>query len=202
MASITVTNVSGGDVNIQDFYKTLAPGEAITTERSAADLPGMVSLQTALAAGTVTLAVTYSAIELSSGLAAAPQIVEARDMAPVAAAGLESGSIVIRVDVPVGGGGSDEVVIYAANALPFKFRVLETIFLISTGAGTWALSDEAGGGGQTIVAGDTSGTGRVVGTPDSDVTVVLTPGTLIGLFLARSDSASIGEIIMTVRAET
>jgi hypothetical protein len=198
MATIVVTNISSSDVHIRDLYKTLAPGEAVSTERSAADLNGMGGLMAAMAAGTVTLGVTYSADELASGLAQAPGAIEAQDIiATQEAAGT---AIQATATFAAGGGGSPADVTLYASA-PFAMTIVDAVLHVSTAvAGTATLRDAAAGGGSAYAAGSTASAGRVPMPLDANA-----PGTIAAgspVILRLSDDAAAGTVVVTVRRET
>ena len=201
MATLLITNLSAGVVNLGDFYTSLAVGASISVERSANDIPGLAALVKSLAAGDVSLSVTYSADEIASGLQTPDKAVEARDMAPgaIGGDGLDAG-ILMQFDSPVGGGGADELTLIAAGALPFAFRVCDVWAKVSTGvAGSWVLGDEAGGAGQIVGTMDsTTASARVPTTAPTDG-VTVAPGAAKGLFLARSASTAIGEIYALIK---
>ena len=103
-----------------------------------------------------------------------------------------------------GGGGSPaDITLYAANALPFKLRVVDSWLFVSTAvAGTGTLRDEAAGAGTAASSGSTVATGRIPMDPTSDASAVLTPGATKGLFLYLSDDAAAGEVFVLVRRES
>lgn len=202
---LVVTNISSSPVYIRDLYTEIAAGESVTTERSGSDLSGMTGLIEALDAGTVSVSVTPSAAEIASGFLTPPSAIQAQDMAPVAAADIAAGLVVLRVPMAAGGGGApDDVTAYAANALPFKFRVLDAWALISTavGASTLNVYTQAAGAG-TLVAGPidsaVAGIARMTG-PNASALAV--PGATEGLFVRRSDDGVAGEVFLLVRRES
>lgn len=202
---LVVTNISSSPVYIRDLYVEIPAGGSVTTERSGSDLSGMEGLIVALDAGTVSVAITPTSAEVASGFLTPPQAVEARDMAPVAASYVASGLILLRVPLTAGGGGSpDDVIAYALNALPFKFRVLDAWALISVAVGGSSLHvyTRAAAAG-TLVAGPVAsaavGIYRMTG-PNACVLAV--PGATEGLFVRRSDDAVAGEICLLVRMES
>jgi hypothetical protein len=206
MAQIVVTNVSSAPVYISDFYTTVAVGKSVTTTRAPSDLPRMASLQSAIAAGTVTVAVTLSTNEVSSGLAEAPQVVQAADIAPGAASGFVADAT-LRIPIPAGVGGSaDDIVVYALNAIPLpKFRVINAIAYWSagTGAGEYVQVRTASAGGGTLVTRvPATGTGQATVDPSITATVDVVNGPSVGLFVRRSTNIIGGELFLTVRPET
>ena len=203
MATIVVTNISSDPVGIGDLYKTLAPGEAVTTSRATSDLEGMAGLQAALADGLVTLAVTYTADEIASGLQQAPSAVEAQDMAPVAAAVIAGSLTVMRIPLVAAiGGTADDVTGLAVGALPFKFRVVDAIALVSVASGgsTLTVRTRAGAGGTVLATCASASTGR---NPNAaNATAVAIPGATEGLFVRRSDNTVAGEVLLFCRPES
>jgi hypothetical protein len=201
MATLLITNLSSGVVNLGDFYTSLAVGASISVDRRPGEIPLLSALMASLSAGDVSMSVTYTADEIASGLQSPDKAVEARDMAPGVAGGdgLDPG-ILMKFDVPVGGGGADEVTLIAAGALPYPFQVCDVWANISTAAaGSWVLGDEAGGAGTDIATLDSTTTGvRVPSTaPLTSIAVAL--GAAKGLFLARSDSTAVGEVFALVK---
>ena len=95
-----------------------------------------------MADGNVSLSVTYSADEVQSGLHAPPSTIEAVDVAPVAVATPAAALVTIYKPLAPGGGGSpDDVEIFPAGSLPFKFRILDCIVLVSASPGAKAPAD-------------------------------------------------------------
>jgi hypothetical protein len=204
MATFTITNVSSGEVHLGDFYYTMDAGEVLTlTNRSPSEVPGLASVQAALAAGDITFSIAYTADELDSGLMTAPNTVGGDDTQEVAAADLLALPTSIYNEVAAGGGGApDDVTLYALDAVPFKFRVLQAWFDVTTavGASTCELNDEAAAAGTTLATFSTGAAGLVPTT--SDIGAVLTPSATKGLFLRRSDSGVAGNLIVLVRRES
>jgi len=202
---IVVTNISAAPVYIRDLYTEIAPGGSVTTDRSGSDLSSMEGLIAALFAGTVSVSLVPSAAEVASGFLTPPQAVQAQDMAPVSATEVAAGLVVLRISLAAGAGGvADDVVGYAANSLPFKFRVLDAWAMIGTGV---ALSNvnvytRAAGAG-TLLAGPIDATAtqlaRMTGPTASALAVT---GSTEGLFVRRDDSAIAGEVFLLVRRES
>lgn len=202
---LVVTNISSSPVYIRDLYHEIPVGGSITTARAASDLSGMDGLIEALDAGTVSVSVTPTVAEIASGFLTPPQAVQAVDMAPVAAADVAAGLIILRVPLVAGlGGAPDDVVAYAANALPYKMRVLDAWAMIGTGVALSNINvyDQAAGAGN-LLAGPLDATAahiaRITGPTAS---VVATPAALVGLFVRRDDSAIAGEVFLLVRRES
>lgn len=205
MSKLTITNLTGSPVHIGDIYYTIPANGSVVVERDASDLSGMVALQKAVTAGQVAASIAYETWETASGLVAAPGSVEARDLAPVAATAAAAVVQTIRKSFTAGvPGTADDVVIFAAGALPYKMRILDVVALVSTNIAlsTLTVRDEAAGAGTAAAVLDSATTGRKM--PDGSITasVVYTPGVTKGLFLRRSDRGVAGEVVLTVRQET
>jgi len=204
MATFTITNLSSGDVNLGDFYYTLAVGETLTLDnRSASEISGLAAVQRELVAGNITFQVTYSADELGSGLMTPPNTIGGDDVQEVAAADLLALPTSIYSIIAAGGGGAaDDVTLYAINTLPFKMRVMQAWMEVTTavGASTAVLRDEAAGAGTVYATFDSATTGLK---PTTTVTgLLLTPGATKGLFVRRSDSGVAGNVFVLVRRES
>lgn len=201
---VTVTNISAAPVGISDLYTTIAVGGSVVFKRSASELSSMVSLQKAAADGLVTVAATMEAHESASGLATAPGSVEAVDMAAVAAGAAASGEVTFRKAFT--SVASTDIAIYAANALPYKMRILDAYLLISTvqAGSTLRLYPQAAGAGTPITdATSAAVAGRIPMPLTGNTSQVLTPGATIGLFLLPSaHSGIVGEVVITARRET
>jgi len=202
---LVVTNISSDPVYLRDFYKELAAGESITTTRDASDLSTLQGLIEALDAGTVTVSVTPSAAEVASGFLTPPQAVQAQDMAPVAAADIAAGLVILRADFAAGvGGAPDDVQVYAVDSLPFKFRVVMAWGLVSTAVvgSTLNVYTQAAGAG-TLLAGPIAS--ALVGSHPAtgpNASALAVPGATEGLFVRRSDSGVAGEVFLLVRRES
>lgn len=204
MASVLITNLATVPTHIGDLYKTLAAGESVTITRTPAQITSMSSLQAAIVAGTVSAVVTASADELGSGLAQMPNSIGADDMAQVASTDVAAGIISLRKALVAGiGGAADDVVMYAANTLPYKIRILTAEAHISTspGASNVTLYDQAAGAG-TVLGTFNSGTTGIKPSTAPTSSVVVTPGALIGIFCRRSDNTIAGEVVLTARRES
>lgn len=201
---VTITNISAAPVGISDLYTTLPVGGSVTTKRSASQLSSMTSLQKAVEAGTVTVSATLESFETASGLTIPPGTIDAGDAAAVAATAPAAATFEIRKAFTAGVAGTpDDVIVYAANALPYKIRVLDAYALVSTAiaATTLDVRDQAAGAGQLAATMSSATAGRAAMT-GPNASVVLTPGTLIGLFIRRSDRGVAGEVVLTCRRET
>lgn len=201
---VTVTNISSAAVGISDIYTTIAVGGSVSFKRSASQLSAMVSLQKAVADGLVTVAATLESFESSSGLATAPGSIEAVDMAAVAAASVASGEVIFRKNFT--SVSSTDIPLFAANALPYKMRILDAYLLISTvqSGSTLQLFDQAAGAGTAITTATSSAVaGRIAMPLTGNTSIVLTPATLVGLFLRPSaHSGIVGEVVITARRES
>lgn len=204
MAQAVITNLTSADVLIQELYATVPANGSITvTDREPCDLLKMPMLLAALTAAQVSLSITYTPEEIASGLITPPDAVQAVDMAPVAATDAASGLVLIRAEFPAGvGGAPDDVQVYAAGALPFKFRAVDVWALVSTavGASTLDAYTQAGGAGTLLGSVPSAVTGRNAMTAPL-ATAVATPGATEGLFIRRSDSGVAGEVFILARRE-
>lgn len=202
--NLVVTNISSAPVAISDLYTTIPVAGSVTTIRSASQISAMVSLQKAVESGLVTVSATETTYETASGLTTVPGTVGAADTAPVAAAVADSMDIVIRV--PFTSVSSTDIAIFAANALPYKMRILDAYLLISTvqAASTLQLFPQAAGGGTAITTATSAAVaGRIPMPLTGNASVLVTPGTLIGLFLRPSAHTGIvGEVVINARRES
>lgn len=203
MATLTVTHLgSPGDdpIRINEVYAETKVGDPLVFDYSANSIPQLKSLMEAMAAGTVSLSVAYTADEIASGLHNPPQVVEAADIAPVLAADYASGAILVRVDLVAGGGGSpDDTPVYAAGALPSELRVVDMWGFLGTSGGTVITAeDEAAGAGTTLASVPSTGTGRVDATTADGLAA---PSATTGLFVRRSDDAAEGVVYLLLRPE-
>jgi hypothetical protein len=202
MAKLTITNLTSSQYFVTEIYKTLEAGESVTIDRASSDIPNMTQLIKDVSSSILSLAVAYTTEELSTGLMQPPWSVEARDMALVNATDPAAGDFTIRTAfTALGAGVPDDVTIYAANALPFKFRVLDAIAYIGTAIviTTLDVRTRAGGAGTQLANMSSAATGRQTNTLNGSV--VATPGTLEGLFVRRSDRGVAGEILLHCRLE-
>jgi hypothetical protein len=203
---VTITNISAAPVAIGDLYTTIPVGGSVSTKRSASQLSAMVGLQKEVQAGTVTVAAVEEAHETASGLAIPPGTVEAADAAPVAATAVAAATFEIRKPfTAAAAGAADDVVIYAAGALPFKMRILDAYVLVATigtGAALLTVRDEAAGAGTAAAVFSSAATGRISPSSAFTASTLLTPGAAKGLFLRRADRDAAGEVVITARRET
>lgn len=204
MADVTITNLTSAPLYIGDLYTTIAASSSIVISRSSSDLPRMAALQAAVAAGNAAVSVALTANEAASGLAATPNTVGADDMLPVASTDPASAEIVIRKAITTV--ASTDIPIYAANALPYKIRILSAKLVILTvqAGSTLQLFPQAAGAGTAITtATSTAVAGNVDMPMNGNVTSVLTPGATIGLFARPSaHTGMVAELIITARRES
>jgi hypothetical protein len=205
MASILITNISGAPLPLSDLgSKTLAVNEAVTIQRPAGFISSMRSLIAALAAGSITVLVTPTAEEIASGLLTPPQAVQPVDMAAVASTDVAAVEGEFRKAFAAGGGGSaDDVTIFAANNFPYKVRITGMRTRVKTGVSgaTVVARTAAAGGGTALGTCDAEAAGTTFEKTGAD-SVVVTPGTLVGLFIRRSDSGVAGEVYLSYRRES
>lgn len=201
---VTVTNISTGPVYVSDLYTTLAASGSVTFKRSASELSAMVSLQKSVALGLLTVAAQPEAYEVASGLMTAPGSVDAGDLAAVDSGVAASGEIVIRKNFTTT--ASTDIVLFAANQLPYKIRILDAYLLISTaqGSSTLQLFPQAAGGGTAITTATSSAaTGRVAMPLTNNQSQLVWQSAQNGLFLRPSaHSGVVGEVVITARRET
>jgi len=205
MATITITNLTGAVVHVGDLYADIpANGALVLNNRSALELDGMQSLKDLILATSVSVSIAYSAADVAAGFMTPAQSVQAVDIIPVVADGSMNPVAILRKAMVAGGGGADDVTIYAAGQLPFKMRVCDVFAFVKTAAGgsTVAVRTRAAGAGTLLSTVDSAATGRVAGAAPSDATVVATPGALEGLFLRRSDNTVVGEVFVLLRPES
>ena len=209
MADFTFINPTSDTQYVTDFpgkpIAVPANSQVTIENRVTTELPAARSLQKLIADGDLTFTMTPSADETASGLLSPPVSITGDDMQPVAATDVTAAIGTFHKEFAAGGGGSpDDVVLFAANEIPFKCRLLDVVFHVSAtpGASTLTLYDEAAGAGTSIAAGDSSTTGRKVDT-SRDGTDVLEQTTVDkGLFLRRSDDAIAGSVTVTYRRES
>lgn len=207
MASLTITNGSASDYWLNDIYATVPAGESVTVTRSPAEISSMAGLQAAVADGVLTAAVTFSADELSADLSSvvAPASVSAAAMNPVASTAVDAPLVTFRKAMTSGGasGTLDDVTIYAVNTLPYKVRILDAMALIGTPgpAGSVLSVRSAAAGGGTLAATVSSENAGVARMSGPTASVVLTPGSAVGLFVRR-DRSVVGEVVITARRES
>ena len=197
---LTITNLGSEQIFLSDLYTTIAAGGSVTTSRSESDLSRMASVQSAIAAGLVTVTVTPTANEEASGMLSGLGVTSA--IAPTAAVGE---NFEVRKSFVAGTPGTpDDVTIFAVGTLPFKFRVenMEAIIATAIGATTLQARTRAGGAGTLLQEVASALTGHQDPTATVTASAVATPGAAEGLFLRRSDRGVAGEVVITCRRET
>ena len=214
MASVDITNLTTDPLLLQDLYTTIPAGATITISRPVPALSAMPTLMAAITNMQAAAAITLTAAETGSSLVTATPIafniangsVTAVDVAPVLAATAESADITIRKSFTAAAAGAqDDVTIFAANALPYKMRILDVYVLVSavgTGAHTLTLRDQAAGAGTSIAVCDSAATGRISPSSAFAATTLVTPGVTVGLFLRRADRDAAGEVVVLARRES
>lgn len=193
---VTITNISSEQVYVGDIYTAIEAGKSVTVERSTSDLSDMKALMALMSQAKVTVATVATADEAASGFL--------DQAAGVPAATKVADDFVIRCPFPVGAGGADDVQIYALNKVPFKFRVMGGRALVSVaGAGGSLVQARtaAAVGGTLLQEFSTATTGNQDPTATVTATQVVTPGASVGLFLRRSDSTAVGEVLLDCRRE-
>lgn len=215
MATLRITNLTTSPYWLNDIYTSVPASTAqfpyVEVQRTPAEISSMDGLQAAVAAGTLSSSVTYSAAELaaidSSNQPLASVLVDGSvtdaALAPVAAAAVAAPLVTFHKAFAAGAGGADDVEVYAVNTLPYAVRVLDAFALISTagaGGSTLSVRSAAAGGGTLAATVSSAATGmaRMTG---PNASVVLTPGAMVGLFVRRSDSTAVGEITIVARRE-
>ena len=204
MAQITITNLTTLDVPITELYDKVPAGvgKTLVVQRFQAVFTRMPNLMAAINASKVSIAIVYTADELASGLLI-PSAVGPGAVAPVAPAVVDAAPIVMRAPLPIGVPAvPDDIALFAAGALPYKFRVLDAHVKVSAAVAlsTLVLRDEALGAGNVLASMSGAATGRSDMT--DNLTALATPGPLKGLFVNRSDGGVVGEVIVLIRKET
>lgn len=197
MATITITNLTAADVAIADLYGTLPASGTLTTSRSQSDLANMTALQALIQAGTVSLAIAYTAAEKAAGLVG-------QGDGAVAASGLSDEQVIRVPFTALAAGTADDVTVFAVNTLPYKkMRIIEAVALISTaiGATTMQVRTAAAAGGTLCAELSSGATGRQLQNNTVTASQVITNGASVGLFIRRSDRGVAGEVFIRVRAE-
>jgi hypothetical protein len=219
MATVRITNLTTSPVYLNDIYTTINGSAAVLpllpyvdVTRSVAEISSMTGLIDAVAAGTLSATITYSADEQAALSVTASQplaslLAPKAVPAPVAASTIVGQEITIYKALASGGatGTADDVTIYAVNTLPYKMRILSAQVRISTagaGSSTMNVRTAAAGGGTLLsgpIASDALG---IVNPTGPNATVVASPGASVGLFVRRSDRSAVGEIIIKARIES
>lgn len=205
---ITHTSLTPDPVYLYDFgtgIKVLDGATYTLQNRDIAELTGATRLQADIAAGRLSLVVVPSADELASGLLSPPNVIQPGDLAPVAAAAVDSPVIaLVKQFTAAGPGVADDVTVYAVDNLPYKCRVLGVLVHITTAivGETVDVRDEAAGAG-TLFATVTSlaAASTEIGLQAGGA-ALLTPALTKGLFLRRSDNGLAGWAVILVRRES
>lgn len=205
MATVTVTNLTSSPLLIQDIYATIEANASVSFDRAVTDVPRMAALQAAVAAGSAAVSVTLSSDELNSGLTTVDSTVAAADLAPVAATAAAAPLITIRKSFSaLGPGLADDVVIFAAGAVPYKMRILDAYALISAasagGGQVLEVQPETGGAGLILAKVSTAATGRAG--MDNTITTSALVNTTDALVIRRKNRDVTGELVLTVRRES
>ena len=207
MADFTFINPTSTVQWVTDFTNPIqvpANGQVTLPGRATTELPVARSLQKLIADGDLTFSLTPSADEKASGLLSPPVSITGDDMQPVAAGDVTAAIGTFHREIPAGAGGAaDDVALFAANAIPFKARLLDVVFHVTTAvvASTLTLGDEAAAAGTAIAVGDSGTVGRKVDATRA-ATFVLEQTTVDkGLFVRRSDSGVAGSVTITYRRE-
>lgn len=219
MATVRITNLTTSPVYLNDIYTTINESSValpllpyVDVTRSVSEISSMTGLIDAVAAGTLSATITYSADEQAALSVTASQplaslLAPKSVPAPVTSTTIIGQEITIYKALASGGatGTADDVTIYAVNTLPYKMRILSAQARISTAgaAGSTMNLRTAAAGAGTLLSGpfDTASAG-IVNPTGPNATVVATPGASVGLFVRRSDRSAVGEIIIKARIES
>jgi hypothetical protein len=214
MATIVISNLSSSPVFLREFYANLGPAgqknvkvgptDTLTTVKPAGTLGNMDGLMQLLAAGTVSVSVTPDAGEAGSALLVPPQSVGQEDLVKTAdttASNTFSSAVPFIIKVPLVAADTSETV-YAADALPYKMRVIDAVAFLSTaGSGSIAVNSKADGSGTALAAPITCAAGLVRPSSSSWTASVVTPLTTGSGFFVTKPAATVGELWITVRKE-
>ena len=218
MATLRITNLTTSDYWLNDIYTSIPASTAaipyVDVSRTPAEISSMDGLQAAVAAGTLSAAVTYSAAELaaidSANQPLASLLVDGAvtdsAIAPVSAAAIAAAPVMFFKAFAAGAAGTaDDVTVYAVNTLPYKIRILDARASIATAVGgsTLTVRSAAGGAGTqaAVVSSAATGIARASALGSANTSVVLTPGASVGLFIRRSDRGVAGELVIMARRE-
>lgn len=196
MATLTITNLTASPLLLQDFYATVPASGSITVDRPANVLPELRTLHEAMDAAQCTLSVQYTAAELGSGLSLGSG-------APVVAASVQSGTILFRVALAAGGGGSpDDTVIFAEGDMPSNFRIVDHKLFVATAVAlsNVTLESELAGAGTQYLTISAGSTGEFT---DTTLTAspLVTRSATEGMIVRRSDNGAAVELLLTARPE-
>lgn len=209
MAAVSFTNLSSETQYVTDFSSivfTVPIGETVTYPRdlTPADLAGASRLQASVAAGDISVVVVPSSDELESGLLVAPTSITGDDVQAVPAAEpMAAIASFFHIEAAGVGGAPDDVEIYAADAIPFKCRILDVVIVVTDALATHTLEvrDEAAGAGTLLATLDAATAGRKVDATANANMTVITPGVTKGIFVRRSDSGLGFQAFITYRRE-
>jgi hypothetical protein len=210
MADLTITHLGlSGDespIRLGDFYIDLFFGTPrVVEDYPAGAIPDLSALQAEMAAGRVSLSVTYSADEIASGLQSPPNSVDQDDIVPVAAATLLAGAILLRVPLVAGAGGApDDIPVIPAGSLTKRYRVLDIWAEITANVAGEAVQirDQAAGVGNLLADVDANAAALRVGPNTVYGGVTDAPGATIGLIVRRTDDAIAGTLYALLRPES
>ena len=219
MATIRITNLTTSPVYLNDIYTTINESSVaapllpyVDVTRSVAEISSMTGLIDAVAAGTLSATITYSADEQAAFSVTAKQplaslLAPGSVPAPVASTAIVGQNITLFKALASGGatGTADDVTIYAVNTLPYKIRVLSAQVRISVagaGGSTMNVRTAAAGGGTLLSGPIASDAVGIVNATGPNASVVATPGASVGIFVRRSDRSAVGEIVITARIES
>lgn len=218
MATLRITNLTTSDYWLNDIYTAVPASTAavpyVDVVRSPAEISSMDGLQDAVAAGTLSAAVTYSADELaaidSANQPLASLLVDGAvtdsAIAPVAASAIAAAPVTFyKAFAAAAAGTPDDVTVYAVNTLPYAIRITGASASVATaiGGSTLAIRSAAGGAGTLAATISSAAAGLIpaVSLGAGNASVVLTPGALVGLFIRRSDRGVAGEVFIQARRE-
>lgn len=190
MATIRITNLTNSDYWLNDIYTNIPASTAavpyVDVVRSIAQLSSMKGLGAAVAAGTLSVAITPDAGELatdltyvqplgsellpgsvSSGALANGSVTAAKLAAnsvgpgtfvPVASTDIVSPTVTFYKALTSGGaaGTADDVTIYAVNTLPYKVRIIDAWAVVSTAAAATTLDVRSAAAGGGTLAAQVS----------------------------------------------
>ena len=205
MATLRITNLMTTIFACSDIGSPSIPvGGYRDVERRVGEIASMQNLGDRIAAGDCSLRITLTAAERASGLLAPPMSVEAEDIAPVASGAVEAPLMSYFVEfAALTTGTADDVAMYLADNLPRKSRILRATLFVKTavGSSTITVNSRAAGAGTNVATFDSGSTGLKNSTAPTSTTV-LTPGSLEGLYVRRSDRAVAGWVLIEYRPET
>jgi len=202
MATFTIVNTSSSEVHLGDFYTTLAAGATLTlSDRSPNEVPDLKSVTDALAAGTITFSITYTANEYAQSMTAAANSVAAADLQETSLSEYKASPVqVFWAPFPAGATGlADDVVAMYAGTMPYPVHITHCICRISTAVAseTIQIRNEAAGAGLLLGAFSGAATGNPVDTVTASSG--FSPSATNGLFVRRSHDGIAGEAFIYCR---